>query len=238
MTLHNNMDSDFIQACNMVDKEFSHEQLINMLESGDISQKQLSALLLDTLNNKNDGKILINNLTGCDGKIREAVALKINRLLYEDSDIADFLNHPEIFADATIDINANICRSVIDSVAILRKNEYFTRIYLNKIISFINEAFSEIDKFIYKDKKYVINKQLFKLYWCLESLKLFTDEIAEDKLIDILKRATEENEYTIREKVAQIVILKNSDKFNELKNKLINDENYYVKNVFKINAVN
>lgn len=238
MTLHNNMDSDFIQACNMVDKEFSHEQLINMLESGDISQKQLSALLLDTLNNKNDGKILINNLTGCDGKIREAVALKINRLLYEDSSIADFLNHPEIFADATIDINANICRSVIDSVAILRKNEYFTRIYLNKIISFINEAFSEIDKFIYKDKKYVINKQLFKLYWCLESLKLFTDEIAEDKLIDILKRATEENEYTIREKVAQIVILKNSDKFYELKNKLINDENYYVKNAFKINAEN
>ena len=84
-------------------------------------------------------------------------------------------NQAEVFANASIDINANICRLVIDSVAILKKDSEFSEKYLNKILMFIKEAFIEIDKFIFRDKKYVINKQLFKLYWCLEALKLFVD---------------------------------------------------------------
>jgi hypothetical protein len=41
-----------------------------------------------------------------------------------------------------------------------------------------------------------------------------------------------EREYTIREKVAELIILQKDSIFEEIKNKLIVDENYYVRNIF------
>lgn len=231
---YNNLEVNFEQACNMSEKNFSQEELFEMLKNGNIPQKQIAALKIETLQNFEQAEILINNLTGCDGKIREAVALKINELVnigFQEF----FLNakSAEIFANATIDINANICRLVIDSVSVLSENQYFMQIYSNKILNFINESFWELDKFIYKDKKYTINKQLFKLYWCLEALKLFYKNLSQNDLLKILERANKESEYTIREKIAQIVINLETDVFKALKQELKNDSNYYVKNVFR-----
>ena len=177
--------------------------------------------------------ILLSNLTGCDGKIREAVALKVNTILSDSSKIHFFFDYPDIFADATIDINANICRLVIDSVDMLKISQDFSDIYINKIINFTNEALIELDNFIFKDKKYVINKQLFKLYWTLEAIKLFSNKIPTEVLFPILEKAAKEREYTIREKVAQILINLNDSIYNEIKNSLKQDENYYVKLVFR-----
>ena len=85
---------------------------------------------MDCVLNQEEADILVNNLTGCDGKIREAVALKINNLLHSDKDLSlYFYPHSEIFADATIDINANICRLVVDSVDILKADYNFTKIF-------------------------------------------------------------------------------------------------------------
>lgn len=233
---YKDLDTNFQEACEMSEREFSHEELIQLLENGNIPQKQIAALKLDCIFNQEEADILINNLTGCDGKIREAVALKINNLLHSDKDLSlYFYPHSEIFADATIDINANICRLVVDSVEILKPDYNFTKIYLDKILVFIEEAFKELDSFIFRDKKYVINKQLFKLYWCLEALKLLINEIDNQKLLEILKRASEEKEYTIREKVAQILFLTNNVEFEQLKKTLRADENYYVREVFKQN---
>ena len=230
--LHNKNDNDFETACELSDKKFSHSELISMLKNGNIPQKQFAAFSLDEISSQEELNILLSNLTGCDGKIREAVALKINNLLKVNADYPDYIYPPEIFADATVDINGNICRLVVESVKILMRNNNFSDLYLKKIIRFINETFVELDNFIYKDKKYVINKQLFKLYWCLEALKLFVDIIDKESLFEILTRAAQEKEYTIREKVAQILVLVHNEKFNELKNTLKNDENYYVRVVF------
>jgi hypothetical protein len=228
---YENLDTNFKEAFEMVQKEFSHDELISMLQNGNIPQKQIAALRLDDIFSANEANILIKNLTGCDGKIREAVALKIRQLLPQK--VNYFKEHALTFADASIDINANICRLVIDSVSIIKQNNTdFSEIYFNKLISFINETFSELDKFIFRDKKYVINKQLFKLYWCLESLKLFSDTIDKDLLLSILERACKEKEYTIREKVAEIIFIQKDERFNNLKIKLQNDENYYVKSIF------
>ena len=128
----------------------------------------------------------------------------------------------------------NICRLVIDSVSILKNDKTFAEAYLKNILEFIEETFQEIDKFIFRDKKYVINKQLFKLYWCLESLKLFVNDIPDDLLLKILERASEEKEYTIREKVAQILVLTKNEIFRPLIDKLKQDENYYVRVALKI----
>jgi hypothetical protein len=231
MNLNTDYDKDFTKACELTEKDFSHDDLISMLKSGNIQEKQYAAMSLDSVNNGFEGEVLINNLTGCDGKIREAVALKINQLLNKDSDaVLQYISpFAETFADASIDINANICMLVIDSVSVLKRDKHFSEIYLKKILNFIGETFAEIDKFIFRDKKYVINKQLFKLYCCLESLKLFVDDIEPDILFGILERAIQEKEYTVREKAAQILRLTENEIFLPLKEKLKADENYYVR---------
>lgn len=227
--LYYDKDSDFKQACELSEKEFSHSEMIKMLKNGNIQQKQIAALLLDNINTEEEGEILIGNLTGCDGKIREAVALKINQLLISNPNLSKFFNYPNIFANASIDINANICRVVIDSISVMKKLPDFKEKYIEILLGFIKETYAEIDKFIFRDKKYVINKQLFKLYWCLESLKLFINDIESDKMLAILKRASDEKEYTIREKAAQILKLLDDEIYKDIKEKLSHDENYYVR---------
>ena len=224
------LDSNFQEACEMCDKDFLHEDLISMLKNGNIPQKQIAALKLDGVLSSEDAYVLVSNLTGCDGKIREAVALKIYQILSADNASKIFFNYPKIFASATIDINANICRLVVDSALLLRDIDDFSRVYTDEILKFIFEAFKELDSFVFRDKKYVINKQLFKLYWCLETLKNFYSYVEENTLLDILYKASEQKEYTIREKTAQILLL--SRKFKGLQEKLSQDDNYYVRAVF------
>ena len=229
---YKDLDTNFELACEMSEKDFSHKELIEMLESGNIPERQIAALRLDDILNDSEADILVDNLTGCDGKIREAVALRINRFIFEDIKYAKMFSQAEIFADASIDINANICRLVIDSVSVLKQNEGFTGVYLNRILTFINEAFQELDSFIFRDKKYVINKQLFKLYWCLEALKLFAKDVDKALLFSILEKSSKEREYTVREKAAEIIAKVDDSMFDELKKTLQNDENYYVRAVF------
>ena len=232
---YKDLDTNFELACKMSEQDFTHEELISMLQIGNIPEKQIAALKITKIKNSDEAKILMNNLTGCDGKIREAVALKINQLLNQDNKIKRLFiseSSPKTFADAPIDINGNICRLVIDSVLILKQDENFSKKYLKYILNFIQETFKELDKFIFRDKKYVINKQLFKLYWCLETLRFFCNEIEIDSLLCILDRASKEKEYTIREKVAQILVKNNNKRLDKLRNQLAQDENYYVRAVF------
>lgn len=233
---YKDLDTNFELACDMSERELTHEEILNLLQNGNIPEKQIAALKLTKIQNAEEAQILMKNLTGCDGKIREAVALKINQLLIRDNSLVSFFTQCEEtpFADATIDINGNICRLVIDSVAILKQNKFFAERYIQQILFFIDETFSELDNFIFRDKKYVINKQLFKLYWCLEALKLFVNEIPKKVLLLILERAYNEKEYTIREKVAQNLLLINDADFIQLKELAKNDENYYVREVFKL----
>ena len=227
---YDNTDTNFKQACDLCEMNFSHDDLLELLKSGNIPQKQIAALMLDTVTGKEDAEILLNNLTGCDGKIREAVAFKINLLLNNNVSKSFFADiAADKLADATIDINANICRHAVDSAVLLKEQDNFSIQYTKKIIKFTNDALNELDKFIFRDKKYVINKQIFKLYWCLEALKEFHEFSEESELRNIVEKCATQKEYTIREKIAQIIIKTN--KFEDIKQKLINDENYYVRQI-------
>jgi hypothetical protein len=213
----------------MSNKEFTLKELVSLLQDGNIPQKQIAALNFDYVKTTDDAKILLSNLTGCDGKIREAVALRINQILNTSEETITIFSPiaAEKIADASIDINANICRLAVDSAIILKQDKIFAQKYVSKILVFTNQALAELDKFIFRDKKYVINKQLFKLYWCLEGIKYFQEFIDEKELEKILTICSEQKEYTIREKAAQIVAT--SNKFPYLENKFVNDVNYYVR---------
>ena len=230
---YKDLDTNFEKALELINSKYKHEDFINLLKNGNIPQKQYASMLLDTINNQEEANLLVANLTGCDGKIREAVAFKINTLIKTNPELSIYFNQAEVFADASMDINANICRLVIDSVSILYKNDDFATRYLNKLLLFINETFKELDSFIFRDKKYLINKQLFKLYWCLEAFKLFAKDLTQTTVYEILERASKEKEYTIREKVAQILLTCDEEEFEPLKKILKSDENYYVRGTFK-----
>lgn len=228
---YKDFDINFEQAFSLLEKSFSHEELLKLLKDGNIPEKQIAALMFDGVNSEEDAKALIDNLTGCDGKIREAVALKINQILAFNEESRAFFTYPEVFAQATIDINANICRLVVDSAKFLRANKEFAINYTNEIIKITKTALDELDKFIFRDKKYVINKQLFKLYWCLESLKSFYEFVDKEELSTILEKCSQNSEYTIREKTAQLVRVVGSSP--DIEEQLKKDENYYVREVFK-----
>ena len=227
--MNNDFEQNFEYVYKLSESSFSHSELLNMLKDGNIQQKQIAALKFDSINNTEDAYALLSNLTGCDGKIREAVANKLNYLLIHNPEAASILPSiaGNIFADATIDINANICRLIVDSAAILKDYEEFAVQYTSKILDYTKEALDALDKFIFKDKKYMINKQLFKLYWCLEAICIFKENIDSDELNKILLKCANQSEYTIREKVAKIIA---SDKnFYQLRKTLENDGNYYVR---------
>lgn len=228
-----NIDKNFSRAVELCSKEFLREELFALLQNGNMPEKQFAALELDTVQNQCEADILMANLTGCDGKIREAVAFKLCELVPENPKL--FLKYPKVFADASIDINANVCRMIINTLTHL-KDENFAEKYTNQMLYFINDALEQLDSFIFRDKKYTINKQLFMLYWCLEGLNVFFDFLDEENLFPVLKKCSEVTEYTIREKVA-LILCNDVKTINLIKLKQILklDDNYYVRNLFSNN---
>ena len=65
--------------------------------------KQAAALKLDKINSKKDAQILIANLTGCDGKIREAISFRLREFIPQNPEF--FLDTQNTLLEAIIDIN-------------------------------------------------------------------------------------------------------------------------------------
>ena len=87
---YKNPQENFEHAYDLIINTQSHDELICMLKSGNIVQKQLAALKLDKVLNREEAFVLINNLTGQDGKVREAVSLKISELM-QDKTLSELL---------------------------------------------------------------------------------------------------------------------------------------------------
>ena len=227
-----NLTENYNNALNLLDKEFSHQELISFLENGSVIERQFASLNLKKVQNKEEAHLLLNNLVGVDGKIREATALKVNELTSETPELFFDERNFELFLKATIDIDSNVCRLAILSALNLKQFKEFSNFYTNGVIEVINSALDEISKFTFRDKKYKINKQIFKIYWCLEALIYFSDFADKNLLENILTKCSKLPEYTVREKCAKILCETNFDNLNDLKNRLKADENYYVRNIF------
>ena len=226
------VDENFNQAYKLITTEQSHAELINMLNNGNIVQKQLAALKIETIYNKEEAQILINNLTGQDGKIREAVSAKINELMHSP-DTALFFDtkaHYKVFLDAIIDINGNICRNIISAISTLKENKDFCDLFCQELSNWALALANIIKDFDFQDGKYKVNKEVFKLYWYLETIYIFANQLDFNKLKEIISITKNINEYTIREKTAKILTLNFDDSDLVLARELLkNDTNYYVR---------
>lgn len=232
---YQNKDENFNEALNLIEKTMTHKELISMLENGNIPQKQLAAIRLDTLENKEDANILINNLVGQDGKIREVVSLKIKEFV-SDNKLKKLFNSldknklTDYFLAALIDTNSNICRNILDTLIYFKQDKEFTSLFIEKLVKLIYTQFDKIKQIDIKDGKYVMNKEVFKIYWCLEAINIYFDLMDTETLKNILSVTGTIDEYTIREKTAKILTNNIEDKeLLTLRSKLKNDENYYVR---------
>lgn len=226
------LDENFKQALNLCENNYSHSELLEFLQSGNIVQKQLSALKLETINSQKEAQILVSNLVGQDGKIREAVSLRLNEFMSNPKTL-EYFETPEnyqIFLAAIIDINGNICRNVIGAISNLKDNENFCNQFCQELVILTKDLLGKIEKDDFFEGKYKVNKEVFKLYWCLETIYVFWDKIKFEDLKEIILRTKDIQEYTIREKAAKILTRSFSDpELLKAKEALKNDSNYYVR---------
>lgn len=207
-----------------------YEDLIGLLNCEDIKRKHFAVLELEEIRSEQDAKFFVANLVGQDGKIREAVAFKINEF-FKNPDFAKFFINEEnfaVFLQGIMDINGNVCRHICSL-----DNDEFNEYLSQKLPSEIDAILARIKELEADEKQYVISKRNFQLYWCLEALCNVIDKVDFNKIKDILFTTAEFQDYTIREKTAKIITKLDNPQIAELKEKLRNDENYYVRRYLK-----
>lgn len=224
-----NLDTNFNTVMKLSSESFNYQDLLHLLNSNEIIEKQFAALELREIKSKKDAKTLVSNLVGQDGKVREAVAFKINEMAHIP-EYSDFFIDEGIFAtllEGIMDINGNVCRQIVSSE--LFNNEKFQEYLGKKLPERINKIWDEIEKIDLSSKQYVISKRNFQLYWCMEALYNIAELVDFSELKDILHKTGTFYDYTIREKAAKILTKIDSYELSELKEQLKNDKNYYVR---------
>lgn len=226
------------RALEIIQKPYEKDEILSLLENGDEFEKPVAIMALENLCNKNEADLLINNLTGCDGRIREASALKISEFL-KNSEIAPYFfdeRSLETILNGIMDINPNVGRALIDGI---KECQPLQKLILPKLIDRILNIIEKLkalsdtpyaDNKLKNTKNHAKNKIVFNLYWALEAL-YYTDfnNFTQEKLLDILNFTSGYIDYTIREKTAKI-LSKMNEQPSDLLQKLKNDKNFYVKN--------
>lgn len=231
-TYYETLDENFNQALSLFENDLPHSEIINMLQSGNIAQKQIAALRIEHLNSTDEAIILAKNLVGHDGKIREATSLKLLEFVENNQYINYFYDYNiyNILLNAIIDVNSNVCRNIISAISILQSNSHFTQYFCPELIILTKNLIEKVKQFDFQDGKYKVNKEVFKLYWCLETIYVLIDHFDINIIKTILIQTSQIDEYTIREKTAKILSKNFSDPIlTEIRNILKNDKNYYVR---------
>ena len=152
-TYYETLDENFNKALELYENPVSHEELIKLLECGNIVQKQIAALQLDTIKSEQEAKILISNLVGQDGKVREAVSFRLQEFLQEQIFHKFFLqkSYADIFLEAIIDINGNICRNIISAISNLKAYPEFTAYFCSNLTKRTLDFISKVEQFDFQE---------------------------------------------------------------------------------------
>lgn len=217
-------------AIDCCSENFSHEDLISELALDDDIKKQLCVIEIKELKSQKEADLLVYNLTGKSGPVREVVSYKILELIknpnfnhyFQTTQILDILTK------GITDINPTVSRNVTEIIKYIENIDYL----LTNIINEIKKTLNSMDD-IKQNRSYIANKKNFNLYWNLEALCILGSRITVNNDInDIIHITYKSNDYTIREKTAKLICTLKSDCFNEIIDNLKQDENVYVKKYF------
>ena len=215
------------RACELCEKNFSYDELFEILKNGTDDEKQICILKIPRINSQQDADLLLFHLTNQHGTVREAAAEKINELM--KNGCANFFQTDfarEKLLCAINDVNPNICRFIIEILPLLnesQKKKFFDELYdLTLKVSY------EARELNVRNRSHVYTKKIFNLYWCLETISAIVEKPSE-KLGKIIEETFDSEEYTIREKTAKFLKKVNAKQYAHFFKIMQNDENFYVK---------
>lgn len=221
-----------------IQKNFSTEECIKILESSDDIKKIAVILNLENIIEPRVAKLLIFNLTNQSGPVREACAYKLEEILPNNKECFQDLHSLNIIINALNDVNPNVVRFVLNTLKYIDNNEYI----FTEMIKKINNIFNEIKEIKRRGKviEHIYTKKCFKIYWALESIKttllskknIISNKKNLENLIDMIENIYTIEEYTIREKIAQISLLLDEKDISNIKLQLKNDRNFFVNRYF------
>ena len=217
------------QAIKCCEENLTHNDIIDVLKGDDDIKKQLCLIDLNAINSQEEANILVFNLTGKSGPVRETAAYKIGDLISKPEYTKYFQTEEIIntFIKAITDINPSVSRTTVEFIKYVENMNYLYK----GILLEINNTLQQID-IEAKNRSYTQNKKNFNLYWNLEAIISISNFISPaEELLEILKNTACSNDYTIREKVAKaasIFVSKNSI-FQEIIDILKDDTNIYVR---------
>ena len=220
------MLSEAVKYC---EENFLHDDIINTLKENNDLKKQLCLIELDGVNTQQEADILVYNLTGHSGPVRETASYKILDLIQKEG-LKQFFQTENILntlVKAITDINPTVSRNTVEIIKYIENPQYIYK----EVIKEIRNTISKMED-IKQVRSYVANKKNFNLYWNLEALISIALRVkAEDELVEILEQTADSNDYTIREKTAKAAaeFIKTNASFQIVLDKLKNDENIYVR---------
>ena len=220
-----------------VNREFSFEEAKEILEGNNDILK--SALLLN-LNeiDKELAELLIFNLTNQSGPVRELCAYRIGELTENNKIYFQNKKTLDTILLALNDVNPNVVRFLLPSLKFFDNKKYLFDGLTEKIEVLYSEVSNKLRRG--KEQEHIFTKKCFKIYWSLESIKylilfepeiIYYNQMIREDFKELLKNLCSLEEYTVREKVAQIVNLLPESEINDIKLILDKDENYFVKRV-------
>ncbi|MDD3419225.1 MAG: hypothetical protein PHE78_01345 [Candidatus Gastranaerophilales bacterium] len=209
----------------------SYNTFLELLKEGDFEQKHFAMTFISVLEKPSDIEFFIANVVDQDTKIRELASFKITDFISEDDNLMSFLDSkPDIILRTICDVNPQVCRNICSLLPKSKNKNYLVEQLLIKI-----QNLCETTKSI-RTKTHKASKDLFNLYWSFYAIEHLIDENFEKnlELQTIIKECLDYKDYTIRERAAFL-----SKKLNlqdaEIKNKILSDENFYVRKVLEIN---
>ncbi len=183
-----------------------------------------------------EANILIDFLTDCSNPLREACAFKLAEIC--TNDYKYFLNDfsKQKILKAVTDINPNVSRavcSIFSNVKEIGKYvEYDLILMINSLLNNIKIYENKNNDFFIGNKRntknHAKNKKLFALYWCLEALFFCWSGKYNSEVLEILYSTINFNDFTIREKTAQLLNRIDNPPCDLLQ-KAKDDQNFYVK---------
>ncbi len=215
-------------ACYLSSLDLPYKTLIGLLKTDDFHLKHFALINLKNIDAKGM-ELLIFNLINQDSKIRETSSLRIKCFVLENKSlISHFERNIPTICQSLNDVNPQVCRNIIDVLPLVENKN----ILIGKILEMINSILAEVDiENIVKNHKF--NKKVFNLYWNLYAIESLISQDFQyfEQLLEILGPSSKANNYTIRERAARIIakLEKNNFDITKFKNRLIDDENFYVR---------
>lgn len=214
-------------------ENFDYIKLVELLNSDSIDLKRLALLNIERIKSSEDAQKLLLCLIDKDTRVREYSSFLIKEHLadYKYRHFFDSESSIDILVNSLKDTNPKVCRNV--TLALQHTKNKLTTI--TKIVKIIK------------------TKNTFIIYWglyALENILTFNDvdigSIVEN-ITYVISETSNYKEYQIREKAAFIIKTLNQKEIykkyintdnvlSEIKFKLLNDENFYVRNAISFTS--